>query len=215
MPSATAGTSPSRRGCCRSIPAFSAPWRWCCWPPTPSASCCRWEVMSLLSWALVLAHHREADTRRAGYVYLVMAAFGTMALLLGLRPAGRRPRAAMTSTAIRGAPRSPVAGGGDPGADADRRRIQGRAGAAACLAAAGASGRAEPCLGADERGDDQGRALRLHPGGLRPARPAALVGQPGGDRARRRDRGAGHPATPTWSATSSGRWPTARSRTSG
>ncbi|RMH48052.1 MAG: hydrogenase 4 subunit B [Alphaproteobacteria bacterium] len=41
-----------------------------------------WEVMSLLSWAMVLTHHRAADTRRAAYVYLVMAGFGTMALLL-------------------------------------------------------------------------------------------------------------------------------------
>ena len=41
-----------------------------------------WEVMSLLSWALVMAHHRAEGTRQAGYVYLVMAGFGTMALLL-------------------------------------------------------------------------------------------------------------------------------------
>jgi hydrogenase-4 component B len=41
-----------------------------------------WEFMSLTSWALVMAHHRVADNARAGYVYLVMAAFGTMALLL-------------------------------------------------------------------------------------------------------------------------------------
>lgn len=41
-----------------------------------------WEVMSLLSWALVLTHHQESDTRTAGYVYLVMAGFGTMSLLL-------------------------------------------------------------------------------------------------------------------------------------
>src|SRR5690606_6046690 len=41
-----------------------------------------WELMSLASWALVLAHHQEADNRRAGYVYLVMASFGTLALLL-------------------------------------------------------------------------------------------------------------------------------------
>jgi hydrogenase-4 component B len=41
-----------------------------------------WEMMSLLSWALVLAHHRDAETRDAGFVYLVMAGFGTMALLL-------------------------------------------------------------------------------------------------------------------------------------
>jgi formate hydrogenlyase subunit 3/multisubunit Na+/H+ antiporter MnhD subunit len=41
-----------------------------------------WEVMSLLSWALVLTHHGEDETRRAGYLYLVMAGFGTMVLLL-------------------------------------------------------------------------------------------------------------------------------------
>jgi len=41
-----------------------------------------WEFMSLASWALVLAHHREAANARAAYVYLVMASFGTMALLL-------------------------------------------------------------------------------------------------------------------------------------
>lgn len=41
-----------------------------------------WESMSLASWALVMADHRAAETRTAGYVYLVMAAFGTLALLL-------------------------------------------------------------------------------------------------------------------------------------
>ncbi|MDP2737897.1 MAG: hydrogenase 4 subunit B [Pseudorhodobacter sp.] len=41
-----------------------------------------WEVMSLLSWALVLADHRQEATQKAGYVYLTMAGFGTMSLLL-------------------------------------------------------------------------------------------------------------------------------------
>jgi hydrogenase-4 component B len=41
-----------------------------------------WEFMSLTSWALVVSHHRVPDNVRAGYVYLVMAAFGTLALLL-------------------------------------------------------------------------------------------------------------------------------------
>jgi formate hydrogenlyase subunit 3/multisubunit Na+/H+ antiporter MnhD subunit len=41
-----------------------------------------WEFMSLASWALVLSHHREAANAHAGYVYLVMASFGTLALLL-------------------------------------------------------------------------------------------------------------------------------------
>ena len=41
-----------------------------------------WEFMSLASWALVMAHHYEADNRRAGYIYILMASFGTLALLL-------------------------------------------------------------------------------------------------------------------------------------
>jgi formate hydrogenlyase subunit 3/multisubunit Na+/H+ antiporter MnhD subunit len=41
-----------------------------------------WEFMSLSSWALVIAHHHEAENRHAGFVYLVMASFGTMMLLL-------------------------------------------------------------------------------------------------------------------------------------
>jgi hydrogenase-4 component B len=43
-----------------------------------------WEFMSLASWALVMAHHRLAENARAGYIYLVMASFGTLALLLAL-----------------------------------------------------------------------------------------------------------------------------------
>lgn len=40
-----------------------------------------WELMSLTSWALVMARHRASGTAQAGYVYLVMASFGTFALL--------------------------------------------------------------------------------------------------------------------------------------
>ncbi|WP_418001068.1 hydrogenase 4 subunit B [Mesorhizobium erdmanii] len=43
-----------------------------------------WEFMSLSSWALVIVHHRERENARAGYIYLVMASFGTLALLLAL-----------------------------------------------------------------------------------------------------------------------------------
>jgi len=41
-----------------------------------------WELMSLASWALVMADHREAANARAGFVYLVMATFGSLCLLL-------------------------------------------------------------------------------------------------------------------------------------
>ncbi len=41
-----------------------------------------WEFMSLASWALVMSHASEGDNARAGYVYIVMASFGTLALFL-------------------------------------------------------------------------------------------------------------------------------------
>ncbi len=41
-----------------------------------------WEFMSLASWALVMAHHEQADNVHAAYVYLLMAGFGTLMLLL-------------------------------------------------------------------------------------------------------------------------------------
>jgi hydrogenase-4 component B len=41
-----------------------------------------WEFMSLTSWALVLAHHHVDENRRAAFIYLVMASFGTLALLM-------------------------------------------------------------------------------------------------------------------------------------
>ncbi len=69
-----------------------------------------WEFMSLASWALVMTHHRERDNARAGYVYLIMAAFGTFCLLLafGLL-AGAAGNYAFS--AIRAAPVSPVLAG--------------------------------------------------------------------------------------------------------
>ena len=41
-----------------------------------------WEFMSLCSWGLVVSHHRDRENIRAGYIYLVMASFGTLCLLL-------------------------------------------------------------------------------------------------------------------------------------
>ena len=40
-----------------------------------------WELMSLASWALVVARHTDPESRRAAHLYLVMAAIGTVALL--------------------------------------------------------------------------------------------------------------------------------------
>ncbi|MDP4033722.1 MAG: hydrogenase 4 subunit B [Pseudorhodobacter sp.] len=66
-----------------------------------------WEVMSLLSWALVLADHRQEATQKAGYVYLTMAGFGTMSLLLAFGLLAG-PDGAYGFDAIRTAARSPV-----------------------------------------------------------------------------------------------------------
>ena len=41
-----------------------------------------WELMSVASWALVVAHHRAAENIRAGQLYLIMASFSGTALLL-------------------------------------------------------------------------------------------------------------------------------------
>src|SRR5258708_14521015 len=41
-----------------------------------------WEFMSLTSWALVISNHQLRENMRAGFVYLLMASFGTLTLLL-------------------------------------------------------------------------------------------------------------------------------------
>ena len=61
-----------------------------------------WEFMSLTSWALVMAHHRVRDNARAGYIYLIMASFGTLALLLAFGLLGG-PEGSYGFAAIRGA----------------------------------------------------------------------------------------------------------------
>ena len=134
-----------------------------------------WEFMSLTSWALVMSHHRAAENANAGYVYLVMASFGTLALLLGFGLLGRTGR----RLCLRGDPRGTTGRrhrGAGARAGAGRRRFEGGAGAAPRLAAARPSGRAEPRLRADERGDDQGRDLRLHPHRVRSGRAAGAGG---------------------------------------
>jgi formate hydrogenlyase subunit 3/multisubunit Na+/H+ antiporter MnhD subunit len=65
-----------------------------------------WEFMSLSSWALVMAHHRRSGNAAAGYIYLLMASFGTLALILafGLAagPAGEYGFAEMRAAAPSG-----------------------------------------------------------------------------------------------------------------
>jgi hydrogenase-4 component B len=66
-----------------------------------------WELMSLLSWALVMAHHRDPDNARAAYIYLVMASFGTLALLLAFGLLAG-PHGGYAFAVIRGADHTPV-----------------------------------------------------------------------------------------------------------
>src|SRR5579871_353163 len=65
-----------------------------------------WEFMSLASWALVMVHHRDERTARAGYVYLVMASFGTLALFVAFALLAG-PAGSYGFEAIRAAPASP------------------------------------------------------------------------------------------------------------
>jgi len=67
-----------------------------------------WEFMSLTSWALVVAHHREPGNARAGYIYLVMASFGTLSLLLAFGLLAG-PDASYAFAAIRAAHPGPTA----------------------------------------------------------------------------------------------------------
>src|SRR5262245_43570288 len=66
-----------------------------------------WEVMSLASWALVMSHHRDEENVAAGYIYLVMAAFGALALLLAFGLLAG-PEGNYAFAAIREAERSPL-----------------------------------------------------------------------------------------------------------
>jgi formate hydrogenlyase subunit 3/multisubunit Na+/H+ antiporter MnhD subunit len=66
-----------------------------------------WEFMSLASWALVMAHHHDRDNVRAGYIYLVMASFGTLMLLLGFGLLAG-PDGAYGFAAIRSAHHDPI-----------------------------------------------------------------------------------------------------------
>ena len=89
--SATDGTRPAPERVLPFYPAFLAGMNLVVLADDAFTFLVSWEFMSLSSWALVMAHHRERGQRHAGYVYLVMASFGTLALLLDLRPA-RGPR---------------------------------------------------------------------------------------------------------------------------
>jgi formate hydrogenlyase subunit 3/multisubunit Na+/H+ antiporter MnhD subunit len=68
-----------------------------------------WELMSLASWAMVVARHKEPGALRAAYVYLIMASFGALSLLLAFGLLAG-PNGAYAFNAIRAhPPTAPVA----------------------------------------------------------------------------------------------------------
>ena len=129
-----------------------------------------WEFMSLTSWALVVAHHRERDNLQAGYIYLLMAGFGTLALLLafGLL-AGDNGN--YLFELVRAAPPSASVAAIVLVLGSPRRRIQGGRCPSSRLVAARSSGCSQSCLCIDERRHDQGGGLWFCAHCIRSARP--------------------------------------------
>ena len=127
-----------------------------------------WEFMSLASWALVMAHHQERDNTRAGFVYIVMASLGTMALLLAFRSA-RRARRRLCFCGNTGERRDAGPRRSRAWPCVGRRRVEGWPCPAARLAATRASRRAKPRIRLDERRHDQGCGLWLRAHRLRSA----------------------------------------------
>jgi formate hydrogenlyase subunit 3/multisubunit Na+/H+ antiporter MnhD subunit len=60
-----------------------------------------WELMSLSSWALVLAHHKEEGNAQAAFVYLIMAVFSGLTLLLAFGLLASGAGSGFTFAAIR------------------------------------------------------------------------------------------------------------------
>ena len=96
-------------------PAFLAAMNLVVWPTTPSPSWSRWEFMSLTSWALVMAHHREPGQRSRRLHLSGDGELRHAGAAARLRPAGRRRTAATPSRTC--APRPSVGGARRAGSD--------------------------------------------------------------------------------------------------
>ncbi len=138
-----------------------------------------WETMALASYFLVTTDHEVAEIRSAGFLYLIVAHVGAIAILLCF---GTLQLGQWNYTLRRHARQHLVTGLGIRriSAGAVRLRRQGRISAGARLAARGASGRAFAGVGADERRDAEDRHLRSAARHLRPAARTGLVVGSGG-----------------------------------
>jgi hypothetical protein len=118
-----------------------------------------WETMALASFFLVTTEHRIPEIRRAGFLYLLIAHIGAIAILLcfGVLQGGSGDYTFDVDARVDAAGAWPTA----RSSSRSRLRRQGGPPAAARLAARGASGGAVARLGADERRDAQDGDLRL------------------------------------------------------
>ena len=135
-----------------------------------------WEAMSVASYFLVMTESDEPETRQAGLWYAGMTHFGLLLLLpmfFLMVPVGGG--SAFTDLAAGAAVLSPATRDTVFVLAVDRVRLEGRARAAARLAAARPPCRAEPRVGADVGRDDQARHLRPAARDARPARRRAGV----------------------------------------
>ena len=139
--------------------------------------------MALSSYFLVTTQHSLPEIRRAGFLYLLIAHVGAIAMLLELRRhAGGQLAIHLRCHACR-APRPPLGADRLP-ARAVRFRRQGGTGAAARVAAGSSPRRALARLGTDERRDAEDRGLRPAARHFRSARRGRMVVGAGAARAR-------------------------------
>ena len=139
-----------------------------------------WELMSVASYFLVLTESDQRETRQAGLWYLAMAHGGLVLLMAAfLLMAASAPSTGFADlrSAASALPR-PCAQCRVP-AGAPRIRVEGRPRPAPRVAAARASRRPEPRVGADVRRHDQDGRLRAAARHPRPARRAARPGGAG------------------------------------
>ena len=130
--------------------------------------------MALSSYFLVTAQHGMPEIRRAGFLYLLIAHVGAIAILLcfGVMQGGSWQ---FTFDAMRAAQLDSRWATAAFAAGPGRIRRQGRPAAAARLAARSAPGRAVAGFGVDERRHAEDSRLRRAAGHVRPARGPALV----------------------------------------
>ena len=135
-----------------------------------------WETMALSSFFLVTANHRIPEIRRAGYLYLLVAHVGAIAILLCFGVLQARHRRLHLRQHARAAVDAVLGARGLPAGPVRLRRQGGMLPLHVWLPEAH-PGRAFAGVGLDERRDAEDRGLRRAAGHLRlAAHPDLVVG---------------------------------------